>query len=627
MIAQMKKYTFLVFHKDYDSFLAKLREIGVVHVEQKAEGVADDELLQTQLSLYQQATKTLPLVREYLPVDSKPVETQDEVNLEKCLQEFASLQDDLQQVRSAMKETEKLIQAAQIWGDYHSENIQKLLDAGYRLRFYEIGAKHFDEDEFAQLYNAFAVSRTKEKVYFVTVERSGVVNDVPAEEILIGKRSHTELKTDLDAQHHLEVAALGRLEGWAIANIKSIEKAQKNLLASIEWNKVHLSTTSMAEDSLKLLEGYCPLDKVAELNKMLEEEHIYFEAANPTAEDPTPVQLKNNRFTKLFEVFTGMYGWPVYGEFDPTPILAPFYLLFFSMCMGDAGYGILLIALGLLIHYRKVNIAMFEGLGPIITTLGVGTLVVGFFLGTAFGVSLSSLFPQIDYLFLNGKVLTDGGIHYVSKAVYEAEGMKGGYDAAMVLAILIGVFHICLAMVVKALCYTKRFGLRNQLATWGWTLLIVGGLSAFIICMALSVPMNITKIVLITIAAISALGIYIFNTPGRNPLINIGAGLWDTYNMATGILGDTLSYIRLYALGLAGGMLGGAFNDLGLMVMGGSTQGATWQWVPFIIILIIGHLLNLAMSALGAFVHPLRLSFVEYFKNSGYEGKGQLYQP
>ena len=274
-------------------------------------------------------------------------------------------------------------------------------------------------------------------------------------------------------------------------------------------------------------------------------------------------------------------------------------------------------------YYKKINIAMFEGLGPIIATLGVGTLVVGFFLGTAFGVDLSTIFPSIDYLFLNGKIITDGGIQYVSKAAYKAQEMKGGYDVAMVLAVLIGVFHICLAMVIKALCYTKRFGFRNQLSTWGWTLLIVGGISALIICMALSLPMEVTKWVLIGIAGVSALGIYIFNTPGRNPLLNIGAGLWDTYNMATGILGDTLSYIRLYALGLAGGKLGGAFNNLGLMVLG----DATWQWLPFIIILLIGHLLNLAMSALGAFVHPLRLTFVEYFKNSGYEGKGKLYSP
>ncbi|MGM9745976.1 MAG: V-type ATPase 116kDa subunit family protein, partial [Paludibacteraceae bacterium] len=93
---------------------------------------------------------------------------------------------------------------------------------------------------------------------------------------------------------------------------------------------------------------------------------------------------------------------------------------------------------------------------------------------------------------------------------------------------------------------------------------------------------------------------------------------------ATGLLGDVLSYVRLYALGLAGGMLGGAFNNLGLMVLG---TDPTWQWLPFVLILLLGHVLNIAMSALGAFVHPLRLTFVEYFKNSGYEGKGIAYQP
>ena len=95
--------------------------------------------------------------------------------------------------------------------------------------------------------------------------------------------------------------------------------------------------------------------------------------------------------------------------------------------------------------------------------------------------------------------------------------------------------------------------------------------------------------------------------------------------MATGILGDVLSYIRLYALGLAGGMLGAAFNNLGGMVLGDGTN--IGLWIAFILIVVFGHVLNLLMACLGAFVHPLRLTFVEYFKNAGYEGSGQLYRP
>ena len=101
--------------------------------------------------------------------------------------------------------------------------------------------------------------------------------------------------------------------------------------------------------------------------------------------------------------------------------------------------------------------------------------------------------------------------------------------------------------------------------------------------------------------------------------MNIGAGLWDTYNMATGLLGDTLSFIRLYALGLAGGMLGSTFNMLGGMIMDACpVPGLNW---------LLFAVLNIALSCLGAFVHPLRLTFVEFFKNSGYEGSGKAYNP
>ena len=120
------------------------------------------------------------------------------------------------------------------------------------------------------------------------------------------------------------------------------------------------------------------------------------------------------------------------------------------------------------------------------------------------------------------------------------------------------------------------------------------------------------KFLLIGIAAISALGIFIFNKWGRSPIVNIGAGLWDTYNMASGLMGDVLSYVRLYALGLSGGMLGQTFNLIADMVKGADP---TWQWI------------NLGLSGLGAFVHPLRLNFVEFFKNAGYEGQGVEYNP
>ena len=582
MITQMKKYTFLVFHREYEAFLEQLRDLGVVHVTEKAAGMADDAHLQELLT---KADNVRKLIAQGAP--------------DQLLTEKANLE---QRIAATKKEADKMA----VWGDFSAERMEQLKAAGYTLRYFSCAKKLFQEEW------GIVVAEDGATVYFVQVNNE---NEAPegCQEQYLSQKSAAELQKDVEGLNGLLVAQNARIELWAKENIPALENELDELKQQIDWKRVTLNTDSEADGSLKILEGFCPIDQVAVLNAVLDKQEVYYQAEDPSAEDNTPIKLRNNKFTQLFESLTGMYGWPNYGEFDPTPILAPFFLLFFAMCMGDCGYGILLMIIGMLIAKKKLNIAMFDGLGPIITVLGVGTTIVGFFLGTFMGIDLyaAEWVPQaLKNVMIKGNLELAGS----------------SYDIQMVLALCIGVFHICLAMVVKAICYTKQFGFKENIATWGWTLLIVGGLLVAILGMTV-LPAEVFKWTLIAVAGVSALGIYIFNTPGRNPLINIGAGLWDTYNMATGILGDVLSYIRLYALGLAGGMLGAAFNNLGLMVMGGSTEGATWQWLPFVLILVLGHVLNLAMSALGAFVHPLRLSFVEYFKNAGYEGKGTLYQP
>lgn len=578
MITKMKKYTFLVFHKEYDAFLSSLREAGVVHISEKAAGTAEDPVMQDLMGRRSELQHIIGQGATDLHIH------------------------DRQEVEKRLEQLHREAAEAAVWGDFSQQKRQALADAGYKMRFFTVQKALFQEEW------GTVVGEKSGAVYFVAIEAFAPMSDIlaVASEANVEK-SLSAFQADIEAVDGLLAAANARIEGWQLSELPQLKQELVEIEKKIEWQSVVLNTDKLADNALCLLEGYCPEELCPALNKMLDEAHVYYQAVNPIATDDTPIQLKNNKFAQLFEVFTGMYGWPTYGEFDPTPILAPFYLLFFSMCMGDAGYGLALMAFGLLVHFKKINIEMFSGLGPIITVLGVGTTLVGFILGTFFGMPLmeASWYPAaLKSLIISGEV--------------------AGYDAQMVLAIGIGVFHICLAMVVKAICYTKRFGFKETISIWGWLLLVVGGLSAGIICMTLSVPMEITKWVLIGIAGVSALGIYIFNTPGRNPLINIGAGLWDTYNMATGLLGDVLSYVRLYALGLAGGMLGGAFNNLGGMVLG---DNPTWQWGAFVLILLLGHVLNLAMSALGAFVHPLRLTFVEYFKNSGYEGKGSLYKP
>jgi V/A-type H+-transporting ATPase subunit I len=366
-----------------------------------------------------------------------------------------------------------------------------------------------------------------------------------------------------------------------------------------------------AENHVAVFTGFAPSENDSALTEEFDKMGVLYLKSEAIEEDNPPIKLKNNWFTRQFEVFTSMYGMPVYSEFDPTPVVAPFYLLFFAMCLGDAGYGIALLLFGLMLNKGWVKISMFDGLGSIISLLGAGTIVVGTVLGTFFGMSMYEATWIPEWL---KSIMIVGDV--------EIPGL-GNFNIQMLLAVGIGIFHICLAMIIKAVCFTKRFGFKNSLATWGWTLLIVGGVILAALGMGKLLPAQVIRWGVIIVGVLSALGIYIFNTPGRNPLMNIGAGLWDTYNMATGLLGDILSYIRLFALGLAGGMLGQAFNNLAGMVRGDSVVSL----IPFVIILIFGHVLNLLMSSLGAFVHPMRLTFVEYFKNVGYEGRGAAYNP
>lgn len=585
MISKMKKYTFLVFHRDYEAFLEQLRTLGVVHITEKGEGQAEDPKLQ---ELLQQADALRKTIANGAP--------------DQLLQERTNIE---QRIATTKKEAERM----QAWGSFSAERLQQLREAGYTLRYFTCSKKHFQPEL------GIEVATIGSTVYFVQVSGANMpAAELPdnCQEQTLNEKSAADLQKDVEGLNGLLVAQNARIELWAKENIPALKEQLQTTLQQIDWQRVTLNTDTIAEGSLKLLEGFCPLDKTAALDDLLEKQGVYYQAEDPTEEDNTPIKLHNNWFARLFEGLTGMYGWPSYGEFDPTPILAPFFLLFFALCMGDAGYGVLLIIIGLLIAKGKLKIEMFDGQGPIITVLGVGTMVVGFFLGSFFGIDLHAASWMPDAL---KSVMIKGNV----------EVMGSKYDIQMVMALCIGIFHLCLAMTVKAICYTKRFGWKENLSNWGWLLLIVGGIAVGIFSLMNWVSPAAAEWAMIVIGGVSALGIFLFNKPGRNPLINIGLGLWDTYSMVTGLLGDVLSYTRLYALGLAGGMLGAAFNNLGITILGDTPNVGTW--IGCVLILVIGHVLNLALSALGAFVHPLRLTFVEYFKNSGYEGKGVLYRP
>ena len=613
MVDKMIKYSFILLSGETEGFLKNLQELGVVDVTRSAKPIDEH------------STKMLDSVASAKRVISRleSINYEKDACKEGIMKAFgnAVLQNDLvgsaqavlselAEIEAAKAAAEKEVKARLPWGDFDKSRLDQLETLGYTVRYYTVNKKKFNS-EWSQLCPLEIISEEKNSVWFVTVSPAGEDYSFPIEPVAAPEASWKAAQETADSYNERIIALKGLLLKYKEA-IPQIEESYRKELVDLDFYLAKASGESAAENLLNIVEGFAPAETEASLTEASDKMGVFYIKEEATEEDNPPIKLKNNRFVKMFESLTGMYGMPDYGEYDPTPVVSIFFLLFFAMCLGDAGYGLVLILVGLAMKKGWVKISMFDGLGGLIATLGAATAVIGGALGTFFGLSIINLVPE-------GSAL---------KAYYEFVGGNiptpmGELPFQMLLALGIGVFHICLAMIIKAVGYTKRFGFKENIATWGWLILIVGGLIVALLGVGKLISAEAIKWAVIVIGVVSALAIYIFNTPGRNPLINVGAGLWDTYNMATGILGDVLSYIRLFALGLAGGMLGAAFNDLGTMVLG---DGGI-NWVFFILIILIGHVLNLLMSCLGAFVHPLRLNFVEYFKNSGYEGKGKAYNP
>ena len=606
----MTKYSFILLTGEKEGFLEQLQELGVVDISRSVKPVDQDssEMLAKASRAknvleylegvnYSKDPDAEAISKATVTVNGDPVKF-----VEDCRNRISDL-------TISLANAEKQMKARLPWGDYDKQAIDNLGELGYKVRYYVVDKKKFDEG-WAELYPLQVVEEDSKKVWFVTVAPQDEEYNFPAQEVPAPEGTFAEASEE---SKQIKADIIDCKAGLLNAKdyIPAIKEACNRDLVELDRYLADSAAVGAAENHITVFTGFAPVENDAELVEAFDKMGVFYIKEEAVEEDNPPIKLKNNWFTRQFESFTGMYGMPVYSEFDPTAIVAPFYLLFFAMCLGDAGYGIVLLIFGLLLNKGWVKFAMFDGLGNIISILGAGTIIVGTLLGTFFGMSLyeASWVPQ----FLKNCMIV-GDV--------EVPGL-GTFNVQMLLALAIGVFHICLAMTVKAIGYTKRFGFRETVSTWGWLLLIVGGIIVAILGVGKLISPAAIKWAVIVIGVLSALGIYIFNTPGRNPLINIGAGLWDTYNMATGILGDVLSYIRLFALGLAGGMLGQAFNNLGQMVLGDNFI----TWIPFVLILLFGHVLNILMSSLGAFVHPLRLTFVEYFKNAGYEGKGAAYNP
>jgi V/A-type H+-transporting ATPase subunit I len=587
MVTEMTKYDFILMSGDADAFLAKLQQIGLVDITRSVKPVDEQsEKLAFRAEIYRKALSALKQV--------EPAEFAEKtygdlaVNV---LDTISGKDEALNQLAQLRKELEE----SRPWGNFDVNGIKRLAEQGLKLHFYKTKVV---DPAWKEQYALSEISELEGYTYFVVVADSEEY-EFPLKELPAPTRDCSAIEKEIKSLED-DVEKYDRHLAELKCHEPDLQRELDKLLSKLDLHLAGVAGEKAAEDYLTVFEGFVPTEKEAALREMLEQEHVFYVADKAVVDDNPPIKLKNNKFVSMFEMLTDMYGRPKYDEFDPTVFISIFFMLFFAFCMGDMGYGLVLIGASLALKKMLGKIA------PLGITLGIATTVVGFLFHTFFSVDM-----------LTWSWLPEG----VKKCMLPSQ--IAGFDGTMVLALLVGIVHICLAMIVKTYQSTKVKGFANSLSTWGWTLLIVGGVIVGGLALMGVMDKAVTKWVIIGIGVLSALGIFFLNDLHRNPLLNFGSGLWETYNTATGLLGDVLSYLRLYALGLAGAKLGEAFNAIGVQALGDGGAG----WIPFVLIVVVGHTLNVAMCVLGAFVHPLRLNFLEFFKNSGYEGSGREYHP
>ena len=599
MISKMKKLAFLIYHKDYDTFLEQVRNLGVVHVVTKSQGEAENQDLQATIRLsarYAAAIKFL---------DGMNVKAADKTSGnadkgEQVLDKLEALQQHDAETNHRIQAIEKEITALEPWGDFKTESLKRLRDAGYEVGFYICSDKVYDE-EWETQYHAVVINHIGSKVYFVTVTPVTETVSLDVESAKIADRSLSEIiqeKEKLDAERAETENAMKELAENSIPDLKAAQVRTSQL---VDFDKVKLSADSLAGNKLMLLEGWVPAENAQQLNDFLKSSEVYYEISDPVPGDNVPIQLNNKGFFKLFEPIMKLYMLPKYNELDLTPFFAPFFMLFFGLCLGDTGYG-LFILLGIS-GYRLIAKSISPSMKPILTLvqlLGLSTAICGLLTGTCFGFNLYNI-----------------NVPFIQKM---KEVIMLDNQQMFNLSLILGAIQIIFGMTLKAVNQAIQFGFKYAISTIGWLLVLVSTAVAF----AAPGVMAMGGTLHLAILAVGGLMVYLFNSPGKNIFLNIGLGLWDTYNMATGLLGDILSYVRLFALGLSGGILAGVFNSL---AVGMSPDNVIAGPIVMVLIFVICHSINIFMNVLGAMVHPMRLTFVEFFKNSGYEGGGKEYKP
>lgn len=603
MITKMNKYSFVLFHKDLAPFLEKIQELGMVDITR--ENKAIDQTSQELFSISSRYAKAISgidysykaFTDEYRnkiesKIDASSLSQEKLLPPEELLTKAESSLKNREGLKQKLDSLNKEYKESQPWGALNKEDLDRLSQLGYDIHLYSVSEKNYKK-EWKNEYPIQILNRENGRIYFALLTISGEEFQFDLNESKMPQRSYDLLEEKI-ASVEDEIEENKRDIVLLYSQLSKMERAMKETKEELDLYLAGVSSIKEAEGTLALLTGFAPVENREHISATLDKEGVYYILDEAVVEDNPPIKLKNNFFSRLYEPIGELYMLPKYGELDLTPYFAPFYMLFFGFCLGDMGYGLTILVVAGLAKYKFPKFKSYLSLAQF---LGLGAIIMAALSGVFFGMKLQEVIPMpqsIQDLFF-----TDIKMFW--------------------FAIIFGLVQIVFARMLNAIYSIIKKGWQYGMHNIGWSIAIIWAAWYY----ATTMSANITMPSFMNWAALGGVALILFFTSNSgNIFTRLFKGTAAFYDV-TSIFGDMLSYIRLFGLGTAGAILGMVVNSVAISLTGVPYIG----WFFAILMLIFGHILVLLLSSLGAFVHPMRLTFVEFYKNADFDGGGRAFRP
>jgi len=620
MIAEMKQVSIVVQTKDKELTLDALADLGLVHLEdfQYSSPEVDDALAR------KNRAETVHNILAPFKTREEDL-TPSSLKASEAIQEVLKLKDELQAAKEREAALEKLIAGLESWGDFDPADFAFMANKGYHLKIYTVpGGKSADLGDLKG--EVLLLKENKKELVFAHVTREQVRLE-GYEEFKLPQQSLSAMQAE-KKQLEKKIAELNNKAQHYSGLRPALQAHLEELDSNLQYWLAKANTVD--EGNLTSLVGHLPADEIETVQDWARLNSVALAITAPDSFESAPTLIRNPKWLQIVEpVFKFMGTVPGYQELDISLIFLLFFTVFFAMIIGDAAYGSIffLAGLSMVVFYNKSKKEKPPLAVVLFTILGLATVIWGSITGSWFGSPELIKGTFLEKLVI--RQLTEGFSFYTPAGEYYKD--LRGQDVIMLLCFIIAIFHLTVAQVWNLLRALAQHSL-EALGQVGW-MFINFGLFYLVLDMVASLNLDqalgagglVANIsVNLIIAGLALIVLFGSQKPRGNFFKGLLGGLGNLPSTILGSIsafGDIISYVRLFAMGLAGAEIAKAFNNMAGDLLSGNT------FIFGVLILLIGHAFNFVLSSLGVLVHGIRLNMLEFSGRLGIQWSGQEYNP